>query len=533
MRTYRSGLAGSLMLAILAAGLGACAGGKASERAPVTGQGQVRSAPNIIIFYADDLGFGDLGSYGAEGLPTPNVDRLAREGVRFTDAHATAATCTPSRYSLLTGEYGFRSKAEILPGDAPALIRPDKFTLADMLKNQGYATGVVGKWHLGLGDGAVDWNAEVKPGPLEIGFDYSFLLPSTMDRVPTVYLENYRVVGLDPTDPLSVSYSGKIGSRPTGTENPELLRYKADRQHSDSIINGVSRIGHMKGGKTAEWVDEELHEVVTGKAIEFIRRNRSGPFFLFFPLHDPHVPRLPAKRFEGVTTMGPRGDSIVQMDWMTGQVIAELEKLGIADNTLVIFSSDNGPVLNDGYEDGAVEMLGAHTPAGGLRGGKYSAFEAGTRVPTIAWWPGRIAPGTSSAVMSQVDILASLASLTGASLPQKVAIDSLDRLSAWLGESPIGRRYLFKESVAGYALRDGLLKYIAPMRNPAQATFVAGKGIESAASDRPQLYDLDSDLGERNNLAGLRSADVARLKEILTLIEARTSAPTDRKKAQW
>ena len=289
MITRRTGLVRAACFAVLAVAAASCAAG---ERPKTAVAQPAKRLPNIVIFYADDLGYGDLGSYGARGLSTPNVDRLAREGVRFTDAHATAATCTPSRYSLLTGEYGFRSQAEILPGDAPALIRPDKFTLADMLKGQGYTTGVVGKWHLGLGEGKVDWNSDVKPGPLEIGFDYSFLLPSTMDRVPTVYLENYRVVGLDPSDPLSVSYAGKIGDRPTGTEHPEQLRFKADRQHSDSIINGVSRIGYMKGGKAAEWVDEELYEVVTGKAVDFIRTNREKPFFLFMPLHDPHVPRL-------------------------------------------------------------------------------------------------------------------------------------------------------------------------------------------------------------------------------------------------
>ncbi len=527
----RPGLARGAVLGLLAAACAACTG-KAPPQSPSAAAAPAPAAsqrlPNIVIFYADDLGYGDLAAYGSKGIPTPTLDRLAREGVRFTDAHATAATCTPSRYSLLTGEYGFRSKAEILPGDAPALIRPDKFTIADMLKQRGYATGVVGKWHLGLGDGKVDWNAEVKPGPLEIGFDYAFLLPSTMDRVPTVYLENHRVVGLDPADPLSVSYAGKIGDRPTGTENPDQRRYGADRQHSDTIINGVSRIGYMKGGKAAEWVDEELHEVVTGKALDFVRANRERPFFLFFPLHDPHVPRMPGKRFVGATTMGPRGDSIVQMDWMTGQVIAELERLGIAGDTLVIFSSDNGPVLNDGYEDGAVEMLGDHTPAGVLRGGKYSAFEAGTRVPTIAWWPGRIRPGVSDALMSQVDLFASLAALSGAPLTRDVAIDSQNLLAAWLGQSALGRTSLFKESVAGFAIREGNLKYIAPMRNPEQAAFVAGKGIESAASRQPQLYDLSSDIAERRNLARERPADVARLAALLAQVEAQTRATTDR-----
>ncbi|QIG53529.1 arylsulfatase [Altererythrobacter sp. BO-6] len=504
---------------ITLAAIAACA--PVDQSAPrVTAQAD--RPPNIIIFYADDLGYGDLGSYGAEGLPTPNVDRLAREGVRFTDGHAAAATCTPSRYALLTGEYGFRSKAEILPGDAPLLIRPDKYTIADMLSERGYRTAVIGKWHLGLGDGAVDWNAEVKPGPLEIGFDYSFLLPATGDRVPTAYLENHRIVGLDPADPLSVSYKEKIGDRPTGYENPELLRYKADRQHSDTIINGVSRIGHMKGGKSAEWVDEEFHQVFTEKAKSFIRESKDQPFFIYFAFHDPHVPRLPAKRFQGATTMGPRGDAIVQMDWMTGQIIAELERLGLDQNTLVIFSSDNGPVLNDGYEDGAVELLGNHKPAGPLRGGKYSAFEAGARVPTIAWWPGRIAPGTSNAVVSQVDLFASLASLTGAKLRPDVAIDSRNQLGAWLGSDPMGRDLLFKEWVAGLVLRERDLKFIAPLRNPDQAAFVAGKGIESGASNTAQLYDLSRDIGETRNLARDRPEDVSRMRALLNAIVSRT-----------
>lgn len=487
-------------------------------------------SPNIVILYTDDLGYGDLASYGAKGIPTPVLDRLAEEGLRFTDAHAVAATCTPSRFGLLTGEYGFRGQAEILPGDAPALIRPEKFTLADMLKEQGYATAAIGKWHLGLGDGAVNWNSSVRPGPQEIGFDYSFLLPSTGDRVPSVYLENDRVVGLDANDPIAVSYKEAIGDRPVGTERPDLLRQKADPQHSDSIVNGISRIGHMRGGHKAEWVDETIPDVLTSKARQFIRDNRERPFFLYFAFHDPHVPRLPAKRFQGVTSMGPRGDAIVQMDWTVGQIMEEIRNLDLEGETLVIFTSDNGPVLNDGYEDGAVEMLGTHKPAGPLRGGKYSAYEAGTRVPTIAWWPGRIMPGTSDALTTQVDLLASFARLLGRQLPEAVAIDSRDQLAAWLGDSRVGRDVVFYESVAGHVLREGPLKYIGPVRNRQEAEFVAGKGIESGASDRPQLYDLSMDIGERNDLAGSRPADVTRLARLLAQVRTRTKA--DRQSGQ-
>ena len=509
-------------------GLVAGAIGLASCAVPGSQAGGAKSAtpraPNIIILYADDLGYGDLAAYGAKGIPTPNIDKLVRGGLRLTDAHATAATCTPSRYSLLTGEYGFRSQAEILPGDAPALIRPDKTTIADVLKSRGYATAVVGKWHLGLGNGQIDWNGDVAPGPLEIGFDYSFLLPATVDRVPTVYLENHRVVGLDPADPIKVSYKERIDQAPVGYERPDLLRYRADRQHAETIVNGVSRIGYMTGGKAARWNEEEFHTLFPTKAAEFMRRSKDQPFFLFFPFHDPHVPRLPAKQFQGATTMGPRGDAIVQLDFMVGQIMAEVERLGIADNTLVILSSDNGPVLNDGYADGAVEMLGNHRPAGPLRGGKYSAFEAGARVPTIVYWPGKIAPRSSDALLSQVDLFASLAALAGASLPDDVAIDSRNYLPAWLGQTDRGRDYLFKEAVSGFTVRQGPLKYIAPMRNPQQARFVAEKGIESGASGAPQLYDLASDIGEARNLAKDRPGDVQRLQAELRAVEGRTRA---------
>ncbi|MFC4296336.1 arylsulfatase [Novosphingobium tardum] len=485
-------------------------------------------APNIVILYADDLGYGDLGVYGAKRVATPHTDALARAGLRFTNAYAPAATCTPSRYALLTGEYGFRSNAEILPGDAPALIPAGKTTIASLLKQRGYATGVVGKWHLGLGDGKVDWNKRVAPGPLEIGFDYSFLLPATLDRVPTVYLENHQVLGVDPADPIAVSYSAPLAGRPVGRDHPELLRYKADDQHSDSIVNGVSRIGYMQGGKAAEWVDEDIHAVLTGKARRFIRENRKRPFLLYFAIPDPHVPRLPGKEFQGKTSMGPRGDAIVEMDWIVGQVMDELREQGLERDTLVIFSSDNGPVLNDGYEDGAVERLGDHTPGGVFRGGKYSAFEAGTRVPLIAYWPGHIRPGTSPALFSQIDLLATFAKLAKVALAPTDAIDSKDMLGALTGADRRGRSYLFTESVPSVAIRAGNYKYIAPARHPATASFISGKGIESGASPKPQLYDLSRDPGERLNLAAAKPAIAARLAAELQVIEKRRTAERGR-----
>ncbi len=458
--------------------------------------------PNIIIFYVDDLGYGDVGCYGARGVETPNVDALAEQGILFTDAYSTAATCTPSRYSLLTGRYAFRNNAAILPGDAPLLIRPGTPTLASMLKKAGYKTGVVGKWHLGLGDGNIDWNGEVKPGPLEIGFDYSFLLPATGDRVPTVYVENHRVVNLTPQDsPIRVSYNEKLDGYPNGLDHPELLRQKADPQHSNTIVNGVSRIGYMQGGESALWVDEEFPDVFTGKAKAFMASAKDEPFFLFFSFHDIHVPRLPNKRFEGKSSMGPRGDAIVQMDWITGEVLNELKKLGIEDNTLVIFTSDNGPVLDDGYEDGAVEMLGDHRPAGPLRGGKYSAYEAGTRVPTIVRWPGVATPGKSDALVSQVDFYASLAALTGYELAPDEAIDSRDILDALLDPQKEGSEFILEESFT-MSIRRGHWKYIEPFSKEKQLpTWMARKGVEGGFQFYPQLFNLETDLGEQVNVA--------------------------------
>ena len=460
--------------------------------------------PNIVIFYVDDLGYGDVGSYGAIGVETPNIDRLAANGVRFTDAHSTAATCTPSRYSLLLGEHGFRLEADVLDGDAPLLIQPGRPTLASMLKRAGYATAIVGKWHLGLGDGNLDWNGDISPGPLDIGFDYAFLMPATGDRVPTVYVENRGVVDLDPGDPIAISYTGKVGDRPTGYEYPELLRFSADRQHSDTIINGVSRIGHISGGESALWVDEDFPDVFTTKAVEFIRENRDTPFFLFRSFHDIHVPRLPHPRFTGASTMGPRGDAIAQVDWMVGEIVAELETLGIADNTLVVFTSDNGPVLDDGYADQSVTLLGEHKPAGPFRGGKYSAFEAGTRVPTILYWPVSVQATVSNALVSQLDLYASIAMLVGIEPFDDAAMDSRNQLDTWLGRSVTGRAYLIEESVGTLSLRRDNWKYILPFDGRSGLEWVTDdKDIEGGFVMAPQLYDLENDPAEQANLADL------------------------------
>ncbi len=475
-----------------------------------------KSKPNIIIIYADDLGYADVGCYGAIGVQTPNIDKLAQEGLRFTDAHSPAATCTPSRYSLLTGSYAFRNDAKILPGDAPLLIQPETSTIAGMLKKKGYKTAVVGKWHLGLGNGNLNWNEEIKPGPNEVGFDYSFIIPATGDRVPCVFVENHNVVGLEKDDPLFVNYNKKIGDLPTGLSNPELLKMPADTQHSCTIINGISRIGYMDGGEKAWWVDENFPYVLTGKAEKFIEDNKDKPFFLYLAFHDIHVPRSPNPRFVGKSSMGPRGDAIVQLDWCTGQIIKKLKELDLDKNTLVIFTSDNGPILNDGYSDRAVEKVGKHKPGGPYRGAKYSIFEAGTRVPAIVYWPGKVKSSVSDALWSQVDLYASFADLVNYKLDDKEAPDSHDVLDAILGRSKTGRETMLEEAFS-LAIREGNWKYIAPVHGTIPE-WMANKGVEPGLSQLDQLYNLSTDIYEKNNLKNDRKDKLEELKKKLNYI---------------
>jgi len=453
--------------------------------------------PNIVLIYADDLGYGDVSCYGATKVQTPNIDRLAKEGLRFTDGHAPAATCTPSRYAMLTGEYAWRKKGTgVLPGNAPLIIEPGRGTLPATLQRAGYKTGVVGKWHLGLGMTNMDWNGEIKPGPLEIGFDYSFLIPATGDRVPCVYVENHRVVGLDSSDPIAVSYGTPVGNEPTGKDNPDQLKMHFSHGHDQTIVNGISRIGYMSGGKRARWVDEDMADVITQKAVQFLEKHAKERFFLYYSTHDVHVPRVAHARFAGKSGMGPRGDVILQFDWCVGEILNAMERLKLTTNTLVIFTSDNGPVIDDGYKDDAVEKLGAHKAAGPLRGGKYSAFEGGTRVPFVVRWPGRIKPGTSDALVCQIDLFASLARLVDQKLGEDDAPDSFDTLGAILGDLQTGRDHLVEQARV-LSFRRGAWKYIEPNRGPARS---ANTNTETGSAPEGQLFNLSEDLAERKNL---------------------------------
>ncbi len=484
--------------------------------------------PNIVIIYADDVGYGDVGVYGAEKIPTPHLDQMAADGIRFTSAYATAATCTPSRYSLMTGLYAFRNEdASVLPGDAPMLLEPGMVTLPSVLQAAGYRTSVVGKWHLGLGDGNMDWNEAIRPGPLEVGFDESFLLPATNDRVPTVYVEGHYVKGLsEEDDPLRVSYEGPIGDLPTGMSHPELLHYPADEQHSGTIVEGISRIGWQDGGQSAWWDDQQMALVFAERAEEFIRRtHEQGPFFLYLSMHENHVPRWPHPQFVGESEVGLRGDTVVELDWVVGQVVETVEELGLQEETLILFTSDNGPVLFDGYEDGALEENNGHDPIGPFRGGKYIAFEGGTRMPTIASWPGVIEAGLESdAIFSQVDLLATFASLAGAEIPVGVDLDSEDLLDVLLGRSFQGREHVVQQSTDGLAIRKDNWKYIEP-GNRSEWAYIRHNLGDTPMNITPltsgaYLFDLAEDPGEMTNLAEEYPEKVEELHELLQNIKS-------------
>lgn len=485
--------------------------------------------PNVVIIYGDDVGYGDISVNGSTKIKTPNIDMLASEGISFTDGHCTASTCSPSRFSMLTGVHDFRHRIGILSPTSPLCIATDILTLPRMFKKAGYETGIIGKWHLGIGaeKSVADWNGEVKPGPVELGFDHSFIIPSTNDRVPCVYLDGHRVVNLEPKDPIFVANKPtedipkemKHSTRyPIARENPESMTYYTTDhdQHMDTVINGIGRIGFMVGGKSAIWDDETMADVFVEETKAFIRKNRDGPFFLFFSSQDIHAPRAPHKRFQGKTDLGYRGDAMVQLDWSTGEIVKTLEEHGLTENTIIVFSSDNGPVYNDGgyvdgTEDGVIgggETHKGHDGSGIYRGGKYQIYEGGTRVPFIIRWPGKIKPGTSSnALVSQIDLLASFAAIVGVQLEENEARDSRNTLDAFLGNDQKGQDYIIEFSRKQLALRQGDWKLVveAPIRR-----------LTPQNISPKMLFNLAGDVGEKDNVLALHPE---RVEEMFSLLK--------------
>ena len=483
-----------------------------------------RELPNVVIIYADDLGYGDLQCYGARNVETPNVDRLAAQGIRFTNVHAVAATSTPSRYSLLTGDYAWRKPGtDVAAGNAGMIIKPGQYTMADMFKNSGYTTSAFGKWHLGLGEKTAeqDWNAPLPSSLGDLGFDYHYIMAATADRVPCVFIENGQVANYDPAAPIYVSYVKNFEGEPTGKNNPELLyNLKHSHGHDMSIVNGIGRIGYMKGGGKALWKDENIADSITSHAVDYIKAHKDEPFFMYFAPNDVHVPRFPHQRFRGKSSMGLRGDAIVQFDWSVGEIMKALKDAGIADNTLVILSSDNGPVVDDGYQDQAEELLGGHRPTGPYRGNKYSAYEGGTMVPAIVSWPKGIKTnGDSDVLMSQIDWMASLGALIGAKLPQGSAPDSYNRLGNLLGTDNTDRPWVI-ELAANHVLSVRTKDWKFIEANDGGKMITWGPKIETGNSKTPLLFNVKNNKFEQEDVAAQYPEKVFSMQTILRKVRA-------------
>ena len=479
------------------------------------------SRPNILFILADDLGYGDLSSYGATAIQTPNIDRLAQEGVRFTDAHSPSSVCTPTRYGLLTGRYCWRTwlTRSALSSDAPLLIEEGRPTVASVLRSAGYYTAHIGKWHLGFGredDYAMDregqgepnswrsrkggpgWNGELKPGPLEVGFDYYFGIPIVNSYPPYVFVENHRVAGLDAEDPI-----GRMESR---------------------------YLGEMEGGAAARWTDNDLAVELTARTVSQLERlaNQQQPFFLYYAPHQPHRPFTPNARFKGASEFGVYGDFIEELDGSVGEVLDALDRLGLAGSTLVTFTSDNGGLvdpassraqLGSGYGDGSgappAPLTEHRTNGPVLRGGKGDVWEGGHRVPFLARWPAQIMPGTISAeTISLTDMLATFAALAGQDLPHEAGPDSFNVLPALLGIAPVGPtdhpRVMQGGGASGLlSIREGPWKLIDGQGGGGYRDGKARPG------EPPQLYDLSQDLAETTDLYAQHPEIADRLRQRL------------------
>lgn len=354
-----------------------------------------------------------------------------------------------------------------------------------------------------------------QPALGDLGFDYHYIMAATADRVPCVFIENGKVANYDPSDPIEVSYTKNFPGEPTGKDNPELLyNLHPSNGHDMSIVNGISRIGFMKGGGKALWKDENIADSITVHAIDFIKQHKDEPFFMYFATNDVHVPRFPHDRFRGKNPMGLRGDAIAQFDWTVGQLMETLDQLGLTENTLIILSSDNGPVVDDGYKDKAEELLNGHTPSGPWRGNKNSAFEGGTAVPVIVRWPQKIKKtGDSDVLMSQIDWLASLGALINARLPKGSAPDSYDRLGNLIGTDKTDRPWIVEQSMNHtLSVRTKDWKYIEPNDDP--TTFMKAEKIETGNLNVPQLYEMEK-VSEQENVAEKYPEKVFELQTIL------------------
>lgn len=510
-------------------------------------QEQEPKRPNVILLVADDLGYGDLECYGATNVETPHVNALANSGIRFTDAHATAATSTPSRYSLLTGEYAWRRAGTgVAQGNAGSIINKNRYTMADMFHDAGYATGAFGKWHLGLGSvtGQQDWNGKIDVTPRDLGFDYHYIQAATADRVPCVYLEQDTVANYDPTAPIQVSYASNFPGEPTGVSHRDSLVLDWTHSHNNSIVDGISRIGYMKGGGKALWKDENIADSIAAHSARFIAEHKDEPFFMYLCTNDVHVPRWPHERFRNPdgtakNIMGLRGAAIESFDWTVGEVMKALEENGVADNTLIILTSDNGPMLDDGYADQAIELLNGHRASGPYRGYKYSMFEGGTRVPFIVSWPNGVEAATepNNTLVSHIDLFASLGKLVGMEeLPEGAAPDSGDQLDQLLGKSKEHRPWIAEQNTSNnVSVRTAQWKYIPASGGGVRVSWIGYQDIQYVElgndANNNQLYDMINDPGETTNVAAEHPEIIKELKALLDECKNGPAKPVNLPKA--
>ncbi|PWE00388.1 sulfatase family protein [Marinilabilia rubra] len=463
--------------------------------------------PNIVVILADDLGYGDIKAYNSESqIPTPNLDRLAKEGLSFTDAHTNSAVCTPTRYGLLTGRYAFRTrlKSGVLVGHDPALIAPDRTTIGSLLQKAGYTTACVGKWHLGLdwakkdstqplwhGGNAwdmqntsnVDYAARVGGGPADRGFDYSFIIPASLDIAPYTYIEDGYV---------------------TAPVNDHVPFYK------DTTARGI----WYRHGDVAEDFDHKtVLQTITQNAVDFINQKarEDKPFMIYLPFTSPHTPWFPSEKYKGISEAGVYGDFVAMTDGMVGKVMKALDQKGITKNTLVIFTSDNG----SHWLDTDIKKF-SHRANDAFKGMKSDVWEGGHRVPFIVRWPEQVKGGrTSPTVICTTDLLATLAEITNQKLDAGEGEDSFSFLSALKGEEPkpVEERTIIHHSVNGtFAIRSGKWKYI-------DAKGSGGWSLpeKQVPGDAPaaQLYDMSKDSLEQNNLIAEEPEVAARMKKIL------------------
>jgi arylsulfatase A-like enzyme len=444
--------------------------------------------PNLVIILADDMGYGDPGCYNPDSkIPTPNIDQLANQGMRFTDAHTPSSVCTPTRYGLLTGRYCWRTSLSrgVLNGYSPLLIKPGRLTLAAVLKQHGYATACIGKWHLGLGtDNNADFSKPLRPGPGSLGFDESFIIPASLDMPPYVFVENEQVT-----------------EAPTTTIAPSEMRRRGGG-------------GFWRGGAIApSFKHVNVLPTFTQKSVDFLRKqSRDKPFFLYCALNAPHTPWMPTDEFRGKSKADWYGDFVVQVDATVGRLLRTLDETQLADNTLVLFTSDNGAHWLP--ED--IEKWG-HRANGNLRGQKADIWEGGHRVPFIVRWPGKIKAGRScDELICLTDLLSTIAALVEFKLPIDAGEDSFNLLPAFLAEKlpkPIRDAVVHHSSDGTFAIRQGPWKLALALGSHG---FSIPRDIKpEPGGPRGQLYNLAQDAEEVNNVWLEHPDVVARLTALL------------------